>query len=206
MPHHCRLQLQLTAVVHWHWQQCLSGAAEALAASAHFIIQTPSIQQMRRGSDVVFANWVAGVDKARSIDRVSLERRPRRRRVKSVAARASERELYRTFQSGPTGLKNQIFELSIIRCTYGIRAATVALGTAAAAAGDAIMTPDVQVASGAVTPANGCNLTLHTEAKHGRTAVVQLLLQAGAAVDAADAQGCTALHLAAQQGHQCLSK
>jgi ankyrin repeat protein len=42
---------------------------------------------------------------------------------------------------------------------------------------------------------------IHDAAEYGRTAVVQLLLEAGAAVDAVDEEDNTALHLAAWNGH-----
>ena len=43
---------------------------------------------------------------------------------------------------------------------------------------------------------------LHTAAFNGHARAMELLLHAGAKVDAAEARGCTALHVAAQAGHE----
>jgi ankyrin repeat protein len=53
----------------------------------------------------------------------------------------------------------------------------------------------------AVVTGSAGETPLHVAAIYGQGAVVQVLLDGGAAVDAVDACGCTALHLAVQQDH-----
>jgi ankyrin repeat protein len=60
--------------------------------------------------------------------------------------------------------------------------------------------------AGAVTSVNEDGCTAYWAAEQGHTAVLRQLLAAGAAVNAANAEGYTALHWAAKQGHTAVAR